>query len=178
MIVISDTTPINYLVLIGEIELLPKLYGQIVIPQAVLAELLHDRTPQEVKDWIGKRPEWLEVRLADPSLLKSRKALGPGEQEAIALALEIQADAVLMDDRAGVKEARRQGLLVLTTLLVFDQAASEGLIDLQAALDKLSQTSFRFPPEEIINDLFANDRQRKRAKHQDRSEEEQNGENV
>jgi predicted nucleic acid-binding protein len=45
MIVVADTSPINYLVLIKEIEVLPKLYGKIVIPEAVREELLPNRRP-------------------------------------------------------------------------------------------------------------------------------------
>lgn len=59
MIVVSDTSPINYLVLIQAIELLPKLFGKVVIPQAVLYELRQKRTPEAVKNWIDSRPNWL-----------------------------------------------------------------------------------------------------------------------
>jgi predicted nucleic acid-binding protein len=50
MIIVSDTSPINYLVLIREIELLPKLFGEVVIPQAVLDELKQEGTPEAVKN--------------------------------------------------------------------------------------------------------------------------------
>lgn len=51
MIVISDTSPINYLVLIGEIDLLPTLYGEIIVPPIVFDELSTDGSPIEVKRW-------------------------------------------------------------------------------------------------------------------------------
>lgn len=57
MIVIADTTPINYLVLIGEIEILPMLYGQIFVPTAVFEELKAEAAPHEVKIWLKNLPE-------------------------------------------------------------------------------------------------------------------------
>jgi predicted nucleic acid-binding protein len=56
VIVLSDTSPINYLILTGEIEILPALFGQVVIPTAVLQELQHAGTPAEVQQWISKPP--------------------------------------------------------------------------------------------------------------------------
>jgi predicted nucleic acid-binding protein len=56
MIIVSDTSPINYLVLIGEIEILRKLAGQVIIPQSVYHELQDPKTPQQVKDWIDSDP--------------------------------------------------------------------------------------------------------------------------
>ena len=52
MIIVSDTTPINYLVLIGEIDLLEKLYRRVIVPQAVVHELHHPRTPAVVTNWL------------------------------------------------------------------------------------------------------------------------------
>ena len=62
MIVIADTTPVNYLVLIGEEKLLPALFGQIVIAEAVFRELKATATPPEVQQWIANCPQWLEIR--------------------------------------------------------------------------------------------------------------------
>lgn len=61
MVVIADTSPLSYLVLIGHAEVLPRLYGEVVIPQAVLEELLHPKTPPTVASWIASRPPWLAV---------------------------------------------------------------------------------------------------------------------
>src|SRR5208282_1958642 len=62
VIVLSDTTPINYLVLTGFAEILPALFDEIVIPTAVQSELLHARTPDAVRQWIGQPPAWLSIR--------------------------------------------------------------------------------------------------------------------
>ena len=53
MLVVTDTTPINYLVLIGHVDILPSLYGHVVIPQAVVGDLQHPRTPESVRAWIA-----------------------------------------------------------------------------------------------------------------------------
>ena len=61
MIVVADTTPLNYLILINEVDVLPKLYGRVVIPPAVQEELTHSRAPANVTAWIAQPPSWLEV---------------------------------------------------------------------------------------------------------------------
>jgi predicted nucleic acid-binding protein len=86
-VVIADTSPLNYLILVDAVEILPRLYGRVTIPDVVLQELTDEDAPQEVKAWARLRPEWIEVQAtpfsADPSL----EDLDPGEQAAILLAL-------------------------------------------------------------------------------------------
>jgi len=79
--------------------------------------------------------------------------LGAGEVEAIALALQLKADALLMDDRAGRQEERRRGLSVLGTLGVLATAGRRGLTDVPAAVARLRQTNFRASEEMIRNIL-------------------------
>ncbi len=82
MIVIADTSPLNYLVLIGEVDILRLLYQRVVIPEGVLRELQHPETPAAVSEWIARRPGWLEVKgatvVSDPvlRLLAARGASG------------------------------------------------------------------------------------------------------
>lgn len=80
-----------------------------------------------------------------PAETTEAKGLGLGEREAISLAQEMKADAVLLDDRDAVKEAKGRGLTVLGTLALLDEAASRGLIpDLHATLERLvKETNFR-----------------------------------
>jgi predicted nucleic acid-binding protein len=59
MIVVSNTTPLNYLVLIGYSEILPQLFGRIFAPQAVMRELRAEATPQPVQTWALHPPEWM-----------------------------------------------------------------------------------------------------------------------
>jgi len=56
MIVVSDTSPLNYLILTDYQDVLPALFGQIIIPQAVLNELQHAKTPDKIKSWIAANP--------------------------------------------------------------------------------------------------------------------------
>ena len=62
MIVIADTTPVNYLVLIQEVDLLPRLFGQVFIPPVVFAELKDPETPAPVRGWLANAPSWLQVQ--------------------------------------------------------------------------------------------------------------------
>jgi predicted nucleic acid-binding protein len=99
MIVIADTSPINYLILIDAIDTLKALFGRVIIPQAVFDELQREKTPRKVKAWMTRRPEWLVVRQASRLPFSPQRRLGDGKREAITLAIELKADAVLMDDR-------------------------------------------------------------------------------
>lgn len=162
MIIVSDTTPLHYLIQIGQIDVLEKLFGQVVIPHAVFSETQHDKTPRAVKAWVDSRPSWLEVRPSTPSLFTPAKKLGDGEREAIALALELSADALLMDDRDGRREALRNHVTVLTTLNILALGAQKNLLDLPAEVDRLSrQTNFRLPPAEVIKEMLSRDAERK-----------------
>ena len=63
-VVVSDTSPIRYLVLIGEADLLERLYGRILIPHAVSVELQTQQTPEAVRTWMHAAPSWVEVNTA------------------------------------------------------------------------------------------------------------------
>jgi predicted nucleic acid-binding protein len=120
-LVVADTGPLNYLVLTGDIELLPKLFDRVLTPQAVHNELANPEAPAMVRAWIAQAPAWLEVR-PNPDIRRENLAglatpkLDDGERAAIALALAVKADLVLMDDQDGVRAVRRQGLIVTGTL--------------------------------------------------------------
>ncbi|MEO6724873.1 MAG: DUF3368 domain-containing protein [Blastocatellia bacterium] len=157
MIIVSDTSPINYLVLIDEIELLPKLFEQVIIPPAVEKELRHPAAPKAVKQWINSPPAWLEIR--DASALDPTIHLDAGETAAISLALEINADQILLDDKKAVKVAIARGLGVAGTLNVLELAAIRGWIDLPTVLAKLQKTNFRALPD-LIQKLLDEDAQR------------------
>jgi hypothetical protein len=62
MIVIADTSPINYLLLIDQIDLLPRLFQQIVIPDVVRDEMLNPDAPLTLQQWIADPPSWLTAR--------------------------------------------------------------------------------------------------------------------
>jgi predicted nucleic acid-binding protein len=143
MIVVADTTPLNYLVLIGQIELLPSLYERVLIPYEVHKELQRPKTPPVVRAWALGPPAWCEVcalaSIPDAALTE----LDPGERDAIQLALDTGVDTLLIDEIEGRREALRRHLLVTGTVAVLEKAAQRGLIDFRAALNRLEQTSFR-----------------------------------
>jgi len=108
-VIIANTTPINYLVLIDHIAVLQHLYVRVIIPQAVFGELQEEGTPAKVKVWVAAHPAWLEVRTVSVALDASLAYLDVGEREAIGLAQELEADALIMDEPAGREAAQRQG---------------------------------------------------------------------
>jgi predicted nucleic acid-binding protein len=145
-LVVADTGPLNYLVLTGDIWLLPRLFDRVLAPQAVRDELANPEAPAAVRAWIAQAPAWLEVQ-PNPDISRNNLAapkLDDGERAVIALALAAKADLVLMDDQDGVTAARRQGLTVTGTLGVLDLAARRGLIDLAAAFERLKATTFYY----------------------------------
>jgi predicted nucleic acid-binding protein len=143
VIVVADTSPLRYLILIEYVHVLPALYGHVVVPPAVIGELNQERTPDLVKTWLSNMPEWLRVRAPMQALAARQPALGAGEREAIALAAELSADALLMDDRDARQEARKLGVPVLGTLRVLADASEHGFADLSMAFERLRRTNFR-----------------------------------
>ena len=125
MIAVSDTSQLNYLALIGEIELLPRIFTRVLIPPAVISELHHARTPPVVAAWAANLPSWVDV--VPPGQAIEEAALGRGEAEAIAVALQVCADVTLIDERKASTVARNHGLIVTGTLGVLDIAAEHPL---------------------------------------------------
>ena len=160
MIVVADTSPLRYLVLIQRIDVLPTLYGRVIVPPAVIAELAQEHTPATVRAWLSDPPNWLSVRAPKNATIAEAITLGPGEQAAIALAEELSADALLMDDRDGRREAMRRRLPVLGTLRVLADAAEQGLLNLADAFDRLALTNFR-ADEQLVHRLLAIDAARR-----------------
>jgi predicted nucleic acid-binding protein len=140
MIVVSDTSPLNNLVLIGEIDILPKMHNNVIIPHAVHQELQNPLTPLIVHTWAATLPEWIAVRR--PSELLPL-VLDLGELEAISLAEELQADVLLVDERRGREAAQVRGIKVTGTLGLLRDASKIGLLDLEEALSRLKKTNFQ-----------------------------------
>lgn len=154
MIVVSDTSPINYLLLIDQIDLLPRLFEQIIIPDVVRNEMLDPSAPPALQRWITNPPPWLVVQavsVTDETL----NALDPGEQAAIALAQTLSADLLIIDERLGRRIASDRGLPIIGTLGILDDAANQGLIELEDAIARLQQTNFRIS-RRIVQTLLEN----------------------
>ncbi|PAW68102.1 MAG: hypothetical protein B9S38_11675 [Verrucomicrobiia bacterium Tous-C4TDCM] len=144
-VVVADTTPLNYLILVGQIEVLCELFGEVMIPEAVLAELSHPKAPADVTNWLLNLPDWLTVEKV--AHVDQTIQLGQGETEAISLAIERQIPIVLMDERRGRSAAEARGLLAVGTLNILDLADERGLLDGVAVLETLKQTTFRADAE-------------------------------
>lgn len=86
MIVIADNSPLSALAEIGQLEILKRLYGRIVIPESVAREAIHPNAPEALRDWIASQPAWLD-QVPDPTdILPETYSLGAGEASAISLA--------------------------------------------------------------------------------------------
>lgn len=129
MIIVSDTSPINNLAAINHLHLLHQLYGTVLIPEAVYRELTDPNFPvagaTEVQtlDWIKT------CAVSDHHLVEVlSNELDIGEAEAIALAVEMQAEQVLIDERRGRLVARRMSLRYTGILGILVEAKIKGLI--------------------------------------------------
>lgn len=147
MIVIADTSPINYLLLIDAIDILPQLFGEVTIPRAVFTELKHEKASSAVREFTTHSPDWLKIVSIQVPSGSGLEKLDYGEQEAIYLAERINADLLIIDERKGFREARDRNLRAVGTLFVLEQAAENGLVDLAKAFEKLEQTNFYVSPE-------------------------------
>ena len=143
MIVVSDTGPIRYLLVIGAESLLPKLFGGILLPPAVLAELRHPNAPQAVRDWVVTLPLWAVER--SPTGPIPDLNADPGETEAIALAKELNG-ALLTDDDQAARIARAEVIPVFGTLGVLQRGHARSLIDIAESLEALGRTNYRHTP--------------------------------
>lgn len=155
-LIIADTSPINYLLLIGHIELLPALFNRVILPAVVKDELGHPKAPSVVQSWIANPPEWVDVRQSPASHAHDSVLAGldAGEEDAIALALELNAELLLMDDEEGATAARAKGLEVTGTLGILRRAAQRQLLNLADVFDQIKRTNFRYR-QDVMDALLA-----------------------
>ena len=124
--VVSNTTPLIALANIRQLDLLKKLYGEVIIPKAVVDEIITEPAKSSVinSDWIVVK----EIKDQDDRKLFKAK-LHAGEVEVMILAQEIGAELLLMDDNAAKKTAKYLGLTVTGTLGVLLKAKKLGYIE-------------------------------------------------
>jgi predicted nucleic acid-binding protein len=161
-VVVADTGPLHYLVLIGEVDCLPRLFETVLVPEMVRDELSRARTPPSVRAWMASPPAWLQIMPSPHLETLLLPELDAGERAAIALATSLPANLLLIDDRRGSAAAIAQGLETTGTLGLLDRAARHGLIDLAASLGRLKATNFRYRPE-MLDALLAQHRERSRG---------------
>jgi predicted nucleic acid-binding protein len=154
MIVVADSGPLHYLILLEHIELLGRFYGQVLVPEPVASELSAAGAPAVVRDWIAKPPTWVDVRqVPSDAVSMITDDLDLGERAAIALAETMRADLLLIDEAAGRAEAKRRHLRVTGTLGVLRAAAEQGLVNVPELLERLKATSF-YLDETLLNAVF------------------------
>ncbi len=147
MISVFDASPIHYLILIEEVDIAPQLLGEILLPQAVVGELSHPGAPGSVRQWIANPPAWLQVHSVKPQKVSaSLQRLDEGEREAILLAQDLEANWLVVDEKAARRVARALGLRVTGLIGLLAKAAEQHLIDLPAAIHRLGQTNFHVAP--------------------------------
>ncbi len=161
MIVVSDTTPLNYLILLDAADVLPTLFARVYTPSAVIHELAHSRSPERVRHWVNPPPFWLNVQ--DPTRIGSSLSLGPGETAAIALALELKADWILLDERKGSRKAEGCGLRVAGTLAIIEEAGVRNLLDYDDALSRLVSDTTFYVTDDVLRQSARRYRARKLA---------------
>lgn len=144
-VVVSDTSPLHYLILCEATSVLPALFDSVLLPPAVWHELQHPHAPVSVRTWSRDLPPWMTVRA--PSSLDAALEVDEGEREAICLAREVGAAAILMDDRKGRLVAARCGLRVTGTLGLLEAAAARGLTDFAEVMNRLARTRVRLDPD-------------------------------
>ena len=139
MIIVSDTSAINNLASINQLNLLQQIYGNVIIPTAVYKELTETTFPvagaTEVQTY-----SWISIRSVTNQTIVEllEKELDPGEVEAIALAVEMSADKLLIDERQGREAAERLNLRCTGVLGVLIAAKGRKLIpEVKPLLDQL-----------------------------------------
>ena len=160
ILIVADTGPVNYLIQIGCVDLLGKLAGRIVLPASVAAELLHPAAPQAVRAWMAAPPGWVEVRAA--AHLIEAPDISATDREAIALAKELTAALLLMDDQQARRCAAGFGVPTIGTVGLLEAAAARSLVALPDALQKLRATNC-FLSDEIIESALRRTAERRRS---------------
>jgi predicted nucleic acid-binding protein len=155
MIVVADSGPLHYLILLGHVDLLQRFYGEVLVPEPVAGELTTASAPDAVREWMTNLPAWVAVRpVTADAISRVTDDLDLGERAAIALAETVRADLLLIDEAAGRAEARRRHLRVTGTLGVLRAGAERGVVDVPDLIERLRSTTF-YLDETLVKSVFA-----------------------
>lgn len=154
MIIVSDTSPITSLSAIGKLNLLQQIYGTIIIPQAVYEEMAEVGYPVPGANEVTTL-SWIETRQVKNQILVAQlqSELDRGESEAIALAIELNSDLLIIDENPGRSVANRLGINFIGILGILLIAKKRGFIESVKPImdDLINLAGFR-----INSQLYAN----------------------
>ena len=143
MRIVSNASPLINLARIGKLDLLRELYGELIIPEAVWHEVVVEGAGQPGSDEV-KTSQWIKRQAVTNRQLQQalRQELDAGEAEAIALAVELNAELLLMDEHLGWEVARHLGLRYTGLIGVMIEAKHKGVIgSVKPQLDSLRDIS-------------------------------------
>lgn len=146
--VISNTSPLQYLYQLDLLDLLPALYGEIVIPHGVAKEIAAGRA-RGVSLPVPESVPWIRIQeVTNAALLPLVPDLGAGEREVLALALELSNPLVILDDGLARRFAQRLEIALTGTLGLLLKAKQIGRVErIEPLLDRLEALNFRLDPE-------------------------------
>ncbi len=154
MLVVADSSPLNVLVRLGYVDVLPKLFKVVIIPDTVRAELSAPTTPEVVQRFTASAPSWLVVETVVNSPVI--EGIDAGEAAAIYLAQLRAAEFLLIDDKDGRREAVARGIPIIGTVGILGAASRVGLLVLSEAVEQLLKTDFRVD-QRILEDALKRD---------------------
>ncbi|MGA3170050.1 MAG: DUF3368 domain-containing protein [Chthoniobacteraceae bacterium] len=149
-VVVSDTSPLCYLILTDIVEFLPRLFTLVYVPPTVIQELASTGSPAKVQEWTVEPPAWL--RIVAPKNAPNNLGLDPGETEAIWLGEEYGVKSILIDERKGTLVARERGFRVAGTLALVERFAEKDWVDFEDVIARLRLTNFRCS-ERLITEI-------------------------
>ena len=148
-VVVSDTSPVCYLIMTDVVEYLPQLFREVLVPPAVVSELASLGSPAKVQQWVASPPAWLKI--IAPKNAPDSLGLDLGETQAIWLGEEHGVKSILIDERKGTRVARERGFRVAGTLAIIERFAERGWVNFEDVITHLRLTTFRYNEQMIID---------------------------
>lgn len=141
MKVVSNSSPLIVLYNCGQLGILQQLFGQVIIPEAVYQEVVHNTKNRQQSEVIA-HCDFIQVHPITAQPFSFSHKIDRGEIEAIILASALKADYLLLDDKRAQKEAKLQEITFIPTFAVLLKAAQKSIIaDFDAVLTELQQKS-------------------------------------
>lgn len=159
MLVVSNTSPIMNLAAVDLLDILRRQFGEVIVPEAVIEELrLDSGYPGTDKIRIAISEGWLRQEVVENKqvALALRRELDNGEAEAIALALQLRAETILMDEREGRSVAKSMGLSPIGIIGILTRAKQDGdIVSVKEALNKLRNEAGFYITDALMKDILS-----------------------